>query len=182
MKKNWSTSACEIVFETPVFSLRRDRKQRLDQATTHDFYVIDCVDWVNVIPLTPDDEIVFIQLHRHGTDETSLEIPGGMIDPRDASPMAAGLRELTEETGYTSPELVELGVVHPNPALQGNLCFTYLAQDAYLAGPPRPDETEDIEVVRYPREEVPRLLREGRISHALVVVCFFWLFQHEGLL
>ncbi len=182
MKKNWSTSAREIVFETPVFSLRRDRKQRVDTAATHDFYVIDCVDWVNVIPLTPDDEIVFIQLHRHGTDETSLEIPGGMIDPRDASPMAAGLRELTEETGYTSPELVELGVVHPNPALQGNRCFTYLAKDAYLAGPPRPDETEDIEVVRYPREEVPHLLREGRISHALVVVCFFWLFQHEGLL
>ena len=53
-------------FRDAVFSLRRDRKQRLDQATTHDFYVIDCVDWVNVIPLTPDDEIVFIQLHRHG--------------------------------------------------------------------------------------------------------------------
>ena len=98
-----------------------------------------------------------------------------------ASPMAGGLRELTEETGYTSPELVELGVVHPNPALQGNRCFTFLAKDAYLAGPPRLDETEDIEVVCYRREEVPRLLREGRISHALVVVCFFWLFQYERL-
>ncbi len=58
MKRIWSTSAREIVFETPVFSLRRDRKQRLDTAITHDFYFIDFVDWVNVIPLTPDDEIV----------------------------------------------------------------------------------------------------------------------------
>ena len=90
-----------------MFSLRRDRKQRLDQATTHDFYVIDCVDWVNVIPLTPDDEIVFIQLHRHGTDETSLEIPGGMIDPRDASPMAAGLRELSRQSDRAMHEVLD---------------------------------------------------------------------------
>jgi ADP-ribose pyrophosphatase len=72
LKKNWSTSAREIVFQTPVFSLRRDRKQRLDSEESHDFYIIDSVDWVNVIPLTPDNEIVFIELHRHGTDETSL--------------------------------------------------------------------------------------------------------------
>lgn len=167
---------------TPVFSLRRDRKERESPpGRAHDFYVIEAVDWVNVVPLTPDDEIVFIELHRHGTDEPSLEIPGGMIDPEDASPMEAAAREMEEETGYVSTNLVPLGVVHPNPALQANRCYSFLAKDARLQGPPRPDETEDIRVVRYPRREVPRLLEEGRITHALVVACFLWFFQRSDI-
>ncbi len=134
---------------------------------------------MNVIPLTEDDEVVFIEHYRHGTDKVGLEVPGGMIDPEDASPMVAAAREMREETGYAASELIELGVVHPNPAIQENRCFSFLARGAHLAGEPRPDDTEDIEVVRYPRREVPRLLREGRISHALVVVALWWWFQYE---
>ena len=81
-----------MVFETPVFSLRRDRKHRASSETeSHDFYIMESVDWVNVIPLTEEGEVVFIEIHRHGTDEVSLEIPGGMIDPEDPSPMAAAV-------------------------------------------------------------------------------------------
>lgn len=181
MTSRWKTFERETLVTTPVFSLRRDRKQRLPSTgSSHDFYILEAVDWVNVVPLTEEDEIVFIELHRHGTDEVSLEIPGGMIDPEDASPAVAAAREMREETGYASEGLVPLGVVHPNPALQANRCFSFLAQGARLVGSPRPDETEDIRVVRRPRREVPRLLAEGQITHALVVACFLWFFQKEG--
>jgi len=179
-KKFWTTSGRDIVFETPVMSLRRDRKQRpACPDSSHDFYIIESVDWVNVIPLTEDDEVVFIEHYRHGIDGMSLEVPGGMIDPEDPSPMFAAAREMREETGYASDELVELGVVHPNPALQENRCFSFLANNARLAGEPLPDDTEDIEVVRYPRRDVPGLLRDGKISHALVVAALWWWFQYE---
>ncbi len=179
-KKFWTTSGRNIVFETPVLSLRRDRKHRpASPDSSHEFYVIESVDWVNVIPLTEDDEVVFIEQYRHGIDGVTLEVPGGMIDRDDASPMVAAAREMREETGYASDELVELGVVHPNPALQENRCFSFLANNAKLAGGPRPDDTEDIEVVRYPRRDVPGLLRDGKISHALVVAAFLWWFQYE---
>jgi ADP-ribose pyrophosphatase len=178
---DWRTTGRKTLVETPVFSLRRDRKERLGaQKGPHDFYILESVDWVNVIPLTESGEVVFIELHRHGTDETSLEIPGGMIDPEDSSPMAAAAREMEEETGYRAESLLSLGVVHPNPAIQGNRCYSFLARDVRLAGPPRPDETEDIEVVRYPLSDVPGLLAAGKITHALVVACFLWYFQHEG--
>lgn len=179
-KKFWSTSESDIVLETPVLSIRRDRKHRPSEPeTSHDFYVIESVDWVNVIPWTEDDEVVLIDQYRHGIDGMSLEIPGGMIDPEDASPAAAAAREMREEIGFASDDLVELGVVHPNPALQGNRCFTFLAKNAELVGEPRPDDTEDLALVRYPRTEVLQLLREGKISHALVVAAFLWWFQHE---
>ena len=179
-KKFWTTSGRDIVFETPVLSLRRDRKQRPAYPdSSHDFYVIESVDWVNVIPLMKDDEVVFIEHYRHSIDGVSLEVPGGMIDSDDASPMVAAAREMREETGYASDELVALGVVHPNPALQENRCCSFLAKNATLAGEPRPDDTEDIEVVCYPRRDVPGLLHDGKISHALVVAAFLWWFQYQ---
>src|ERR1700722_17745470 len=83
-----------------IFTVRSERKISPRTDAEHSFYVIDSVDWVNVIAVTPDDQLVMIEQYRHGTDTVELEIPGGMIDAHDASPAAAGIRELREETGY----------------------------------------------------------------------------------
>jgi 8-oxo-dGTP pyrophosphatase MutT (NUDIX family) len=176
VKKEWKHLSQETLIETPVFNVRRDRKRRDEPQTLKDFYVIESVDWVNVIPLTEDEDVILIELHRHGTDEPSLEIPGGMIDPEDPSPMAAGERELREETGYTSDPLLPLGVVHSNPALQNNRCYTFLAPNARLEGGPDPDEGESITVVKYPLAQVPELIRKARITHSLVIAGFFWFY------
>jgi 8-oxo-dGTP pyrophosphatase MutT (NUDIX family) len=181
---SWKTTESQLLARTPVFSLRRDRRERSlpgGARDCHDFFILETVDWVNVVPLTSEREIVFIEIHRHGIDGPSLEIPGGMIDADDRDPAAAGAREMLEETGYHSDRIVPLGVVHPNPAIQGNRCFTYLAEDARLVSAPRLDETEEIRVVRHPVSEVPRLLADGKITHALVVAALSWFFQREGL-
>ena len=174
MKSRWKRQGGEQLVETPVFNVRRDHKATEDPPRSMDFYVIEAVDWVNVIPITRDQEVVLIELHRHGTDETSLEIPGGMIDPEDSSPMAAGQRELREETGYASDTLLPLGVVHPNPAIQNNRCYTFLAPNALRVGRQDPDESESIKVVKVPLAQVPELIRNGRITHSLVIAGFFW--------
>jgi 8-oxo-dGTP pyrophosphatase MutT (NUDIX family) len=179
----WKTKKSDTLVETPIFSIRRDRKHRAASPDrTHDFYVLESVDWVNVVPVTEAGDVVFIELYRHGIEEPSLEIPGGMIDPGE-TPLEAASRELEEETGYRAASaLVPIGVVHPNPAIQQNRCHTFLAENARLSGEPRPDETEDIRVVRHPRAHVPRLLEEGRITHALVVAGLLWYLKRERLL
>jgi 8-oxo-dGTP pyrophosphatase MutT (NUDIX family) len=133
-----------------------------------DIYVFSCPDWCNVVAETTSGEIVFVWQYRFGTDAVSLEIPGGVIDPGEA-PEAAALRELREETGYEAASLELVSVVEPNPALQGNRCFTYLARGARLVGPTAFDELEDLEVVVVRKEDLPALLDGGQITHALVV-------------
>jgi 8-oxo-dGTP pyrophosphatase MutT (NUDIX family) len=179
MAKNasmWQLKSSATLVRTPVFDVRRDQKVRQEPVTEKDFYVLDAVDWVNVIPVTKYDEVILIELYRHGINIPSIEIPGGMVDPEDLSPMAAAARELREETGYESDPLLPLGVVHPNPAIQNNRCYTFLAPNAYPAGGPDPDEGEEITVLKYPVSEIPNLLTEGKITHSLVITAFLWFF------
>jgi ADP-ribose pyrophosphatase len=134
-----------------------------------DIFVFAVPDWCNVLAETPEGELVFIWQYRHGTDELSLEIPGGVIDPGE-EPIDAARRELREETGYEAESLELVSVVEPNPALQGNRCFTYLARGARLTAETEFDDMEDLETVVLPKTELARLIDERVVTHALVVV------------
>lgn len=173
----WTTLGHEPQGDYRVFSVRQDLARSPETGREHDFYVIESSDWINVIPMTPDGQIVCVRQFRHGTKEITLEVPGGMIDPEDDGPMAAGLRELREETGYTAERIVNLGAIAPNPALQNNRCYSALALGARPEGAQRLDGAEEIEVVLVDPEEVPGLVARGVITHALVVVAFY-LFEH----
>lgn len=171
----WLRRRSERVYRARVFDVLRDTAVSPRTGREHDFHVLECGDWVNVVPITPDDQVVLIRQFRHGVRDFSLEIPGGLIDPEDPSPLHAGRREMREETGYDSDVLVSLGWSHPNPALQGNRCHTFLARDVRKVGEPCLDGTEETEVVLVSRTELPELVRSGRINHALVVVAFYML-------
>src|ERR1044071_2842229 len=107
-----------------VFKVREDTSK--NGAKTSNFYVIENPDWVNVIALTKEREIVLIEQFRHGSGEVILEIPGGMIDDGEESETAAR-RELLEETGFSAAEFVFLGKSRPNPAIQNNWLYHYVA-------------------------------------------------------
>jgi hypothetical protein len=82
-----------------------------------------------------------------------------------------------EETGYEAASLVRLGAVNPNPAIFGNVCHTYLAQDVRATRPPSLDPTEDIEVELVPLDRIPSLIASGTIDHGLVIAAFHFYLQ-----
>ena len=135
------------------------------------FSLIDAVDWVNVIAVTPDERVVLIRQYRPGVDEVVVEIPGGMIDPGEDA-LTAAKRELLEETGYTATTWHALGVTAPNPAIHCNRLHSFLATGAAATHPQRLEGSEVIDVDTGPLAEVTQMLRDGRIDHALVVVAF----------
>src|SRR5215212_11847475 len=98
-----------------------------------------------------------------------------MVDAEDASPLIAARREMIEESGYDGGRIEPLGSIHPNPAIQSNRCHSFVAHDVEPRHPTSFDSTEETEVVLVPLVAIPDLIRDGRITHALVVVAFHWL-------
>lgn len=134
----------------------------------HDFYCIESAEWVNVVPVTTDGQVVMVRQFRHGSQTLTLEIPGGMIDAGE-TPADAALRELLEETGYTAERAIPAGAVNPNPALFGNRVHTFVAPGVEKVAEIRNEGAEETWVELVPVSEIPRLVRAGEIDHALVL-------------
>lgn len=170
----WDLVRNEAIQDCRVFHVNRAAARSPRDGTVHTFFTIDAPGWVNVVPLTADDEVVMVRQYRHGPRASTLEIPGGMVDPGE-EPQAAAARELLEETGFAAASWELIGNVNPNPALFSNRCLTYLARDARPVGPIRNEGAEETVVVRVPYPEIPERMRSGEIDHALVVAAFHWL-------
>ena len=170
--RNWTRLDKKLLNKTRVFDLYAQRMRSPDGSYEDDFYYLECPDWVIVIPITSAGDVVLVRQYRHGVNECGLEIPGGIMSEAGEDPAAAGLREMSEETGFISDNLVSLGFVHPNPALQSNRCHLYLAEDARLQGDQNLDPSEDIEVVIKPLSSIPELIQRGDIRHSLCVAAF----------
>ncbi len=169
----------QLIEENWLFRLRKERFESRHTGKVHDYYVLDLADAVHVVALTPDGEVLLVRQFRAGSGRDSLEIPGGLVDPGE-DPCAAGARELLEETGYAGdpPEL--LGTLWSNPSLLTSRIFTIVIRNARLVAEPDPDQDEELTIERVPAAEIPRMIRAGRIEHALVVAVLLWWLGTKG--
>jgi ADP-ribose pyrophosphatase len=182
MIEPWRKLFSKSLGDFRIFTIRSDHKISPRTGKEHDFFIIDSVNWVNVIATTPDQQLVMIEQYRHGSETIELEIPGGMMDAGDDSPGATGARELREETGYAGSKPQIIGKVFPNPAIMSNTCFTVLLENCHYACPVEFDSAEDLVTKLVPIEQIPELVAEGKIRHSLVVAALyhFELWRKQG--
>ncbi|NMC04187.1 MAG: NUDIX hydrolase [Candidatus Lokiarchaeota archaeon] len=136
--------------------------------------VIDCDPWVNVIATTRDGNVLLIKQFRFGSNCIELEVPGGTVEPGE-DPGKAAARELREETGFEGDEPEPVGRVNPNPAIHRHWCYTFWIKNAEKKGEPRFDgPNERCEIVIEPVTRVKALVKNGTITHALVIDALFW--------
>ena len=173
MIKPWPTFGSTHVGDFRIFKLRNDRKLSPRTQREHDFYVLDSANWVLVLALTPDKQLVMVEQFRHGTNTVELEIPGGVMDKTDTSPLETAVRELREETGYTGENPRLLSTAFANPAILSNTCYAVLLENCRLTHPTEPDSGEDLLTRLMPVAELPGLVTGGKIRHSLVVAALY---------
>ena len=172
--KPWPVTRSEVVADCRIFKVRKNTVTNPRTSRPHEMYVMEQPNWLNVVPLTPDEQVVMIEQWRHGTQSAHLETPGGLIEPGE-SVEACARRELLEETGYAAEAIIPLGQVHPNPAIQNNLQHYALAKNCRRVREPALDDAEDIVVRLMPLAQIPELILSRHITHSLVIGAFHWL-------
>ena len=143
-----------------------------EEDKTKTYSIVRHPDWVNVIAQTADHKFVLVEQWRAGTNDISVEVPGGKIDEGETA-IEAGLRELREETGYAvgpDSRIVYLGDVYANPAIQDNkMHFVYIS-DAVKSKETDMDEFEVVHTRLCDKDKVIDMLSSGSINHAYTVL------------
>jgi len=173
----WQSVSSELVADCRVFKVHQTRFLHPRRQTTANFFVLSSTDWVHVVARTEADELVLVRQYRFGTEEFSLEAPGGLIESGE-DPVVAARRELLEETGYGGGTARVLAHVRPNPAIQQNTCHLVLLDGVRPAAGLAWDEHEEIESHVLPVAEALALVRNGGITHSLSMLALM-LFEDD---
>lgn len=169
--KPWSLTKEEQLADYKVFKINQRRAISPRLSCELDFYAIDTPDWVQVLPVSVNEELIMVRQFRHGTREITLELPGGLVE-KGLSPEESAQKELAEEIGYTGKSLIYLGKVRPNPAILTNWCYFFLAEDLVVEKKTQ-DEGEDLYVLPVAINKIPGLIRAGVINHSLAVTGYY---------
>lgn len=167
--KQWQVLNSEYLIREPWCTVRKDRVKLPTGAEIPSYYILEYPNWVNILAITRDKEFVLVKQYRHGIGQTLYELPAGVCDDTDASPLESAQRELLEETGYGNGDWSLFTAISANPGTHTNLCYCYLATDVEKVTEKHLEETEDLEVELLSLQEVQQILINDDIKQALHV-------------
>lgn len=145
----WKTTGSKYIVNDRWLKLRADSCVAPDGRTIDPFYVIEYPDWINCLVLDDEENVIMLRHYRYGADVHTLEIVGGSIDPKDASPKAAAQRELEEELGYVGGTMYATGVCYANPAMMPTKNYCFLAVGGRCTNVQQLDAGENFIIERY---------------------------------
>lgn len=176
----WNIRANDKVFENRIFTINTKSCLHPEKGVEWDFSVIDTFNWINVIALTEDNRFVLVKQHRLGSDELSIETPGGVIEEGE-DPMDCAIREFREETGYEGGSIHLLKDLWVNPAIMSNRISFYFIDGCRKSSEQELDEAEDIEVLTPGIDELLPMMKNGVINHSIVItgLSLYFLSEHN---
>nr|WP_320131085.1 NUDIX hydrolase [uncultured Holophaga sp.] len=175
----WVEHGSTVSSDSRLFSQLAATRRSPHTAREAVFTRLICPSWVNVIAFTEAGELLVVEQYRHGIDASTLEIVGGVSEPGE-EPLLSAQRELLEETGHATDQWISLGFCEPNPAVQNNRCHFFLALGCRSVADLDLDPSEELRVWAFGWAEWEQRMREGQITHALVLAAFLRLSLWEG--
>ncbi len=170
---SWIKRKETFIKDLKLFKARWDHYHNSNLGIDLDAIVLDAPETANVVAVTKDNKIVMVSQYRFGTQNFSLELPGGIVEP-DESLLNAVQRELQEETGFSGENWAYLGFAYSNPVIMNNRCHHYLAREVEKTHPVKLDSTEEITVelidIKQMRNEIFDLVVHPHTLSALMRV------------
>ena len=157
------TLSSKPIFSGEIIKVRVDTVQMPDgrEATRE---IVEHDECIAVVTIDNEDNVLLVKQFRKPVEKELLEIPAGAIDDGE-DPETAVRRELREETGYLPGKLEPLGGFYSAPGFCTEYLYLYLASDLTLS-PLIAEDTESIELIRVPTNEIISLIESGSICDA----------------
>jgi ADP-ribose pyrophosphatase len=140
------------------------------------FERVNCKGIVAIVAVTDDKEVLLIRQFRPPVNGYVIEFPAGLNDRGDTLEEAAE-RELLEETGYSASEMIFLAEGPMSSGASGEILTAFLAKGLEFKGIGKRDETEDIEVLKIPINELTHKLDALRLEGNLIDLKIFGLME-----
>lgn len=166
MKEQWKILSSSIVYQKKWLRVREEACQLPDGRILNPYISLDVPGFCNIFIVTENEEVVLVKQYRHAAGIVSIELPGGMVDPGE-EPLQAAVREMREETGYASDDVKLLYAVSPNPPLEKNTAWFYLAKNARPTHAIELDAFEDIELLHVSKQEFINMLLKYEFTHGV---------------
>ena len=164
----------EVEFSTPWFEVEAKTYDNIDLP----YYALSLPDYVSVIATTQEGQILLVRQFRPVVEEITLELPSGCVDEGE-TPEITARRELLEETGYEAQEMELLAVMNPDVGRLGNKLWCFFSPNVKQIYH-KPQEV-DIALVCCSTSELSKLIRDGKLNHALNLAVILLGFQHGKL-
>ncbi|MDZ7958341.1 MAG: NUDIX hydrolase [Aulosira sp. DedQUE10] len=171
--KKWKILTSIMVLDHPWCKVRQDEIELPNGKIIDDYFVNLKPEVALILPITSNQEIVFVRQYRHAVGEFFIELPAGSFDPAQESAEVAAVRELAEETGYITQEVRKIATLYDKPSKDTNQIHLFLAENVIRAREQKLDITEEIEVVLIPIASVLEKITQGEIPVAGSVAALF---------
>lgn len=162
----WQVEQSEYIHTLPWFTVRKEAIRMENGGTIPNYFIFEYPDWVNVVAVTTDNQLVLIRQYRHGLAGVHYELCAGVIDPGE-DPLVAAQRELLEETGFGGGHWEHLMTLSANPGTHSNLTHAYLATGVELKQAQHLESTEEITVHLVSLERALAIINTGEMMQSL---------------
>lgn len=176
-ENKWKVLESEYISRRPWMTARRDVVQLPDGRINPEYWVLEFPDWVNVIAITKDGDMVMVRQYRHALGVTEYELCAGVMEEGE-TPLQSAQRELLEETGFGGGEWTEYMNICANPSNHTNMAHTFLAVGVESIAEQHLDATEELTYHVMPQEQVLEMLQRGELMQALMAAPL-WKYFYE---
>lgn len=151
----------ERVYDGIIVNVRRDKARLMDGRITNR-EVVEHPGGVAVFAMDDQGRVALVRQFRYPIGEETLELPAGKLEPGE-DPRDSGLRELVEETGLVPKTFQPMGQSYSSPGIFAERIYLFFAKDLVQEAP-RPDDGEFVETVWVPYQDLPEMVRRGKIQ------------------
>lgn len=180
----WEEISTEHIVQDEWIDFRRSAYRFPDGRVFEPFYSYSRRDYVVIVASDTEGNYLCVRQFRQGIRKVTTEFPAGGIERKDGKEyggsrdttgedaLAAAKRELSEETGYESDEWKHLLTVPSNATIADNYVHLFAARNCRKVSGQSLDETEFLNVMKLPEQEMERLISAGEFEQAVHIMAW----------